>query len=198
MIYTTEQRADLARWAISLRRASAARTLQTTGQLTRLNHSEERRTVAHCCLGIWCQIKLAAGELVSQASSSAPATVEYASPMIGSMRQGGNLPWEVELVGQLDPILLTVLVRDAEDMSEGELEDLGLFEGESGAELASVVAGNAEDFTAAQLNDDIELTFDQIADVIAWSFQLTDAELAAAERAPRVPEVEGPAPEPAP
>lgn len=197
-----DARADLARWAVSLRRAFAAETRQIQGKLTSRGYAEltsdgviPLNVSGHCCLGVWCAIKTADGTLRARPSGTEvayqPTDGEY-------LPQSSTLPTTVRLAGSNDPDLLAFL--DREDAGEGSLEELAA---EHGYWLPGNQAGDVEQFvryerktaTAAELNDDHGLNFGQIADVIVWRYQLTAQELATAEAAPRVPEVEGPEPE---
>jgi hypothetical protein len=202
------QRADLARWAVSLRRAHVAGTRQVTGNLHMRNvpdlgdddyddddETEEAAALggdSYCCLGIWCRVQLAAGVLqvrtVRQAAgyARAGAAEPDGGPLIFSE---GALPAAALLAGSGDPDLLMTIPQDngATDPNFDLAEWLtaGNPEREWWAENESTT------LTAAELNDDCGCNFAQIADIVVWRFGLTDAELAAAELAPRVPEVEG-------
>jgi hypothetical protein len=156
---TEAQRADIARWVVTMRRAVDAGVPQTDGSL--------RDAGGYCCLGLWCEIAEAAGKLQRRANAS---TTEWAGlgEVTESAWRSGSLPHAARLGGQEDPELIQLVKRD--DIGDD--------------------AGVLEYVTAAELNDDHDLDFDQIADVVAWSFGVTPEELAAAELAPRVPAVE--------
>lgn len=199
------QRADLARWVVSLRRARAAHTRQVTGNLHMRNvlvsdiddETEEATTLgddSYCCLGIWCRVQLAAGVLqvrtVRQAQGYAQAGVaEFDGGPLSFSEDA--LPPAAFLAESSDPDLLrTISQEDGPTDPNADLAEHladGLSEEDWWTEISSCT------LTAAELNDDCGLNFAQIADVVVWRFGLTDAELAAAELAPRVPEVEGPA-----
>lgn len=192
------KRADLARWAVSLRRAYAARTRQVTGQL------HERRNFAdivgepawakdsYCCLGIWCVLQLTAGVLQRRPVAGGGPAQAY-GPAGKELRDGswseGALPLGGFLGGSADPDLLTYICQD-EGPSDPN-SDLSAWLAD-GHEVGSWWANEGTTVTAAELNDNVGLNFTQIADVVVWRFGLTDAELRTAELAPRVPEVEGP------
>lgn len=191
------ERADLARWAVSLRRARANRTPQTTGKLTGRSWTgdlEEDGSIplaltGHCCLGIWCQVKLADGTLTAKPDGG---QVTY-RPVEGEyLPQGSTLPHTVRLAWSNDPDLLAYL--DREDYGEDTLAELA--EEHGYASVEQFVRYERKTATAAELNDDHGLDFGQIADVVVWRFGLTPEELATAEAAPWVPAVEGPEPIP--
>lgn len=186
-----DERADLARWAVSLRRAQAAGTRQVTGTLTGTLTSR-MEGIGHCCLGIWCQLKTADGTLTAKLDGVQvfyqPAGGEHHMP------SAATLPETARLAGDADPDLLAWLDREeAGDASLAELAaDHGYF-------IRDTSVPDVEEYfryerriaTAAELNDDHGLSFGQIADVVVWRFGLTAEELALAEQAPRVPVVEG-------
>lgn len=77
-------RADLARWAVSLRRAQAAGTGRTTGQLAIRRPEAGPEVTGYCCLGIWCEIARARGlvdreEVGNAFSFAGPREVRNAS-----------------------------------------------------------------------------------------------------------------------
>jgi hypothetical protein len=181
-----QERVRLARWAISLRRAQAAGTGQITGQLAERTDSAG---VRYCCLGIWCEIEAAGGRLERETKSLSSTQVVFRGP--GDIWNSSTLPQAARLANSDNPDLLRFLNR------EGWSEDLEGDAAHHGYRDAQKLADEeAETACAADLNDDHGLNFGQIADVIAWRFQLTPEELAEAEAEPRVELVEGPAPLP--
>jgi hypothetical protein len=201
------QRADLARWAVSLRRAHAAGTRQVTGNLHMRNvldlggdddddddETEEAAALggdSYCCLGIWCRVQLAAGVLqvrtIRQAQGYASAAHRRTEPVF----QEGSLPAVAQLAGSGDPDLLSTILQ--EDGPVDPNYDLAVLLADGLSEEDWWAENGSTSLTAAELNDDCGCNFAQIADIVVWRFGLTDAELADAELAPRVPEVEGPA-----
>jgi hypothetical protein len=186
----TAKRADLARWVVSLRRAYVAQVGQTTGRL-HVQVPDGDAEGSYCCLGIWCVVKLAAGVLqrrnpeagVQQYTDADAVDLDFAD------WADGSLPDSARLAGSSDPNLLRFIDRS----KEGDyLDDMIA---ESGYDADYWVSEAADTFSAAALNDDYGLDFSQIADVVVWRYALSVEELAAAEQAPRVPEVEGPAEE---
>jgi hypothetical protein len=180
------QRADIARWAVSLRRAHAAGTEQVTGQLARFADHDS----GYCCLGVWCEVAEAMGRLSSDREE--PSRPVWGSAVTGTM-EAMTLPHGAFLNDDSNPQLLGYFTREAEDYydetaTEPETEEdrQDLIEGLRDGGLWSKRC-------AAELNDADGLTFAQIADVVVWSYGLTPEELAEAEAAPRVPVVEGPA-----
>lgn len=185
-------RADLARWVVSLRRADAAGTRRTTGQLAvSLGQADDPEAVGYCCLGIWCEIQHARG-LVSR--DEVGSVRYFAGPE--EMRNSSTLPKSIRLAGSDNPDLLHAVARDnqGEDLVQAWRDDCY---DEYSPSLEEWVANNTDTYCAADLNDDLGLPFGQIADIVVWRFQLTPEELAAAELEPRVELVEGPAEEPA-
>jgi len=189
------QRADLARWAVSLGRAYAAGIVQMTGEL----HHRAPAGESYCCLGVWSAIGVAAGRVVRRLSVD-PEVIAYGpdAPVDHPGWATGQLASPIHLAGAADPDLLTWL--DPEENPAEDLEELALEHGhvfaDGTGDVESFVEAEAKTATAAELNDDHGLSFAQIRDVVIWRYQLTPEELAAAELAPRVPEVEGPEPEP--
>lgn len=203
------QRADLARWAVSLRRAHAAGTRQVTGNLHMrtvldLDDDDDDDDVimeatapgddSYCCLGIWCRVQLAAGVLQvrayrqAQGYARAEAAESDGGPLIFNE---GALPEVAYLAGSSDPDLLRTILQ--EDGPVDPNYDLAGYLADGLSEEDWWTGNESRALTAAELNDDCGCNFAQIADIVVWRFGLTDAELAAAELAPRVPEVEGPA-----
>jgi hypothetical protein len=201
-----EERAELARWVVSLRRAHAFPAIgQATGklhhrvrQLDATQDGYDRAAAGQgyrdtfCCLGIWCALKVAQGQLaLDPGVASEYGTISYGpisdGPSVDVTWSSGALPNTVHLARSADPDLLRIVKwsDDSLDDFEEDATDHGYADGDAYAE------GEASTLTAAELNDDIGLSFDRIADVITWSFQLAAEELATAELAPRVPEVEG-------
>jgi hypothetical protein len=197
------ERARLARWVVALRRAYAAGVGQTTGKLhhrmTQLDQAAPRNTF--CCLGIQCVLDVAAGTLAREENaSSETGTVSYGpagtDPAETLGWTSGAMPSVAHLAGSSDPDLLKLISAEGwSDDLEEEAESYGYVHAEGRGDVESFVEAEAKTHTAAELNDDFGLNFGQIADIIAWRFELTAEELAQAEAAPRVPEVEGPEPE---
>lgn len=201
-----EQRAELARWAVALRRAHAAGTGQAE---KKLHHRSRVLDVdgnqigwenSFCCLGIWCAMKAEAGVLVS--ASGPGSGFEYGSVAYGDADDhardeegdhgfaSGALPAPALLADSADPDLLRGVFEPSEQPDlDDEAEAAGYVDAEA------FVEEEATTVSAAELNDDHGLNFAQIADVVVWRYQLTPEELAEAEKAPRVPAVEGPEPE---
>jgi hypothetical protein len=191
------ERARLARWAVSLRRAHAAGTAQTTGRLALMDDTIADSPEGYCCLGIWCEIEHAAGKIERRVNGS---QLEFRTPDTYTLWTGSTLPSAVLLAGEDNPDLLrTVLL----DQSAGPVPDLEGSAAEHGywlddaqtiPDVDTFAAQEAQTLCAADLNDDLGLDFGRIADVVVWRYGLTAEELATAEAEPRVPEVEGPAP----
>jgi hypothetical protein len=189
----SDVRADLARWAVSLRRAAAAGTGQTNGLLAENQATEEEpEKAAYCCLGIWCEIARAAGRVERKEPSLISSQIPYVHPERG-LATASLLPSGLYLDGSENPLLLSFLDREdhAEDL-EPEAEENGYVHADGTGDVAAFVDYEARACAAADLNDDYGLPFGHIADVVIWRYQLTAEELAAAEAAPRVPLVEGP------
>ena len=196
------ERARLARWAVSLRRAHAAGIPQATGALARIERlmdfdTEEpaQETAAYCCLGIWCEIEHAAGRLERKDDA---ISTELAFCDSQSWWNSSTLPWTARLNGHDNPDLLRIVSRS--EVGDGTLEELARTHGywadvdETTPDVEHFVDHEARTYCAADLNDDLELPFAEIADVIIWRYGLTAQELAIAEAEPRVPAVEGPEP----
>jgi hypothetical protein len=182
-------RADLARWAVSLRRAHAAGTGQTTGVLARRQLGEWDVRADYCCLGVWCEIARARG-LVEREQSDTSDHFSFAGP--AEYQNTSTLPASIVLANSQNPDLLCTVSREdhGEDLMEAWRADC--YDGNNPS-LEDWLAENAQVYCAADLNDDHGLNFGQIADVVVWRFQLTPQELADAELEPRVELVEGPA-----
>jgi hypothetical protein len=163
-----EERADIARWVVALRRAHHNGTGQTKGNLG--------DRVSYCCLGIQCRLAEADGRLESRLAVVArdaaytlwrPAGIERAA------WEESTLPMRARLARSQNPPIFSYLPpeHDRDDEADPEYDFVAL--------------------AAADLNDHHELNFAQIADLVAWSFAITPEELAAAEAAPRVESIEG-------
>lgn len=192
------ERARLARWAVSLRRAHAAGTAQTTGRLA-LEEGPDA-PVGYCCLGIWCEIEHAAGKIERRGNRGQR---EFRTPDEFTLWTGSTLPHVVMLAGQDNPDLLRIVTQDYSDgpvsLEESAAEHgYWLNHAQTVPDVDTFVAMESVTLCAADLNDDLHLSFDRIADVIIWRYGLTAQELATAEATPRVPEVEDPRPEPLP
>jgi hypothetical protein len=187
-------RVDLARWAVSLRRAHAAGTGQARSHLAiRRTGAEDgaedgAERAAYCCLGIWCEIERARGRVERHELSG---FFSFAAPQ--EARNSSTLPKSIHLVDSDNPDLLHTVSREThgEDLEASWGADC--YDGPFSPSLEEWVADNADTYCAADLNDDLGLPFGRIADVVVWRYQLTPEELAAAEAAPRVELVEGPA-----
>jgi hypothetical protein len=182
-------RADLARWAVSLRRAHAAGTGQTTGVLARQRRGQlDPERADYCCLGVWCEIARARG-LVEREHSDTSDHFSFAGP--AGYQNTSTLPASILLANSDNPDLLCTVSREeyGEDLMEAWRADCW---GGNNPSLEDWLAENAQVYCAADLNDDHGLNFGQIADVVVWRFQLTPEELADAELEPRVELVEGP------
>jgi len=197
------ERARLARWAVSLRRAQAAGTGQTQQGLASLDYDEtpESPVVQYCCLGIWCEIEHAAGRVERRDPAGRKVgRREFRAPG-GYGWDGSTLPLVIQLDGADNPDLLRIVTRDGGGNDDLTLEEAAadrgywLDEGRNIPDVDRFVELEAETCAAAELNDGHHLSFGEIADVVVWRYALTAEELATAEAMPRVPEVEGPAPE---
>jgi hypothetical protein len=154
------ERMRAARWVVAMRRAHAAGTPQARRALHYVDGG-------YCCLGLLCELAVADGVLERSRRIDNGNRVIYREP--GSDDWGSTiLPDSARLFGEVNPVALTVQIRQRDD--------------ETG-------------WTAAELNDTFGLTFAQIADVVTWSHQLTIDELAAAEAMPWVERIEGPRPD---
>lgn len=173
---TDDQRADLARWVVAMRRAYASGTAQVTGALADGG--------GYCCLGLWCEIAETKGALqhrdLLDSRKWADAAASEALLASGGGWQAGNLPGAAWLAGSADPELFRFISREDVGDNPDYLES-----------ASDEDSGDWSSPTAAELNDDHGLSFGQIADLVAWSFGITAEELAAAELAPRVAVVEG-------
>jgi hypothetical protein len=189
-----ELRADLARWAVSLRRAAAAGTGQTTGTLAASQATEEEpEKAAYCCLGIWCEIARADGRVERGPLGQVSLQIPYVT-QTGGMNNTSLLPRGVFLDGSDNPALLAFLDRaDHEEDLETEAAENGYVHADGTGDVDAFAEYESRMCAAADLNDDYGLPFEHIADIVVWRYQLTPEELAAAEAAPRVPLVEGPA-----
>lgn len=183
------QRADLARWVVSLRRAYAAETGQATSKL----HVCDAHADSYCCLGIWCVVQTAAGVLERDDLDDVRRYGRVGGKLDGDLRiwSDGALPDAAKLANATDPDLLRFVDRDRVDDDVDTA--VAVYVEEFGATAEDWAEHNASSVSASELNDDHGLNFAQIADVVAWRYQLTARELIVAEFSPRVPEVEGPA-----
>jgi hypothetical protein len=190
------ERARLARWAVSLRRAHAAGTAQTTGRLALMDDTIADSPEGYCCLGIWCEIEHAAGKIERRDNHSQR---EFRTPDEFTLWTGSTLPSAVQLAGEDNPDLLRIVLPDQSAGPDPSLEESAAEHGywlnsaETVPDVDTFVEGESQTLCAADLNDDLGLSFGQIADVVVWRYGLTVEELATAEAAPRVELVEGPA-----
>lgn len=92
---TNEQRADLARWVVAMRRAHIAGTPQSEGHL--------HDATGWCCLGLWCAVAEAAG-LVKRTAGPWLTTM-WSSPA-GTGDDNNYLHESAKLAGATNPMVL--------------------------------------------------------------------------------------------
>lgn len=132
---------------IWMRALSGGRFRQTTGQLCRVN-KKTRRPMGYCCLGVLAQ--KAVGEGVTPKPTISP---EYSQKEYGSGKQYGVLPHEVQRWGRIKSDNARV------DFSQGAWRRLPKALREK---TQSYIGGP---ISAVHMNDDLGLTFKEIATV---------------------------------
>lgn len=160
----------LTEWRDSLREAHRIGTPQANGSLNRTKSDKDAYPVGQCCMGVWCEIAVEQGRLTKAYSSereiSGVQTLVGYGPADVTNSVWGDLcvaefPWEeAEYLGfeyGTNPTLMEVFDPKL------PIGDVGWIEDRTGRPIR---------YSAAFLNDNLKLTFDQIADCMTWTFGL--------------------------